>query len=160
MALAEFTFAACYCGCYATRLQLLNATVFDGAPQSLNLLTSPAAFWQYLVDEKPEWVVVTSCQLVRESKFLNILREEYQSVSIILCVMPDSPPYDLLWPMLRQLEPDILCTLVELAACLTALKAKQHYHSCLMVVFSQLASMLPNNIDYQQIPPPPKSFTH
>lgn len=158
MDLVKVTFAAGYCGCYATRLQLLNTTIFDGAPQSLKLLTSLAALWQCLVNEKPEWVVVTSCQLEREPEFLNILREQYRSIGIILCVMPDSPPHALLWPLLRRFEPDTICTLVELAACLTALKAKQHYHSCLVAVFSQLASMLPNSIEYQQITPPLKSF--
>ena len=131
----ESPFAACYCGCYASRLQLLNAIAFDGAPHGLNILTSPAAFWQCLADEQPDWVVVTSQQLVQEPEFIVSLRQGYQSVSIALCVLPDSPVPALLWPMLRQLAPDTLCTLAELPACLAALLIKRHYDSCLVRIF-------------------------
>ena len=103
MILIESAAAACYCGCYTTRLQLLNAAAIADQPQSLRLLATPAAFWQHLADEQPEWVVLTSEQLVREPELAPAIRKAYPSIGIVLCVPPDSPAPVLLWPLLLRL---------------------------------------------------------
>ena len=151
MILVKPAFAACYCSCYATRLQLLNAAAMAGLPRGLALLASQTVFWPYLANKQPDWVIVTSPQLAQEPEFVATIQAAHPQVGIVVCVLPGSPAPPLLWPLLRQLEPDCFCTLAELPDCLAALAEKRAYCSSLLAIFSQLAATVPAALGHQPI---------
>ncbi len=92
------------------------------------LLTDEKTFQHTLRIQQPAFTLLTSEYIDQPALFASI-RQHTPTTRIVLCLLPDAANPSLLWPLLDNLDIDVLCKLPELNECLTALAEGYFYTS-------------------------------
>ena len=131
----------CPCAQFSDRLQLMHALTGSVTSESTKFLVAN----QLLIpaQESPQWLLLTSNCLLSETSALTSVWKQWPDIRNILCVLPGAPAPATLWPLIEQAKVDVLCTLTELAACLTAAIVGRHYPSALAADYASLATAAP-----------------
>ncbi|WP_338870392.1 LuxR C-terminal-related transcriptional regulator [Spirosoma sp. SC4-14] len=108
---------------------VLMKAVANGA--NLNeevFLTDEKSFKNTLRTQQPAFTLLTS-EYIDQPDFFASIRQYAPATRIILCLLPDAANPLLVWPLLDNLDIDVLCKLPELNECLTALAEGYFYAS-------------------------------
>ena len=92
-------------------------------------------FWAQLRTAKPRFAILTNEYLNKSTLFTD-LRCDSPNTHIIICILPNAPTPDRLWPLLNTADVDSICTMNELTDCLRSVVAGSHFISAFLTTYS------------------------